>query len=275
MLEVCSLASGSSGNSFFFRTGDSAFLVDVGISFRQLALRLNQISFPLTRISAVFITHEHGDHVRGLPVLLKHHPVPVYLTRPTRNRLPFSLPPLLLNPIQCEDELVLQDTTVTVRPKQHDAVDPCFYTFAYRDWRTSFITDVGTVCPHVIEAVNGSDILFLESNHDELMLKQGRYHGFLKKRISGNAGHLSNIQAARLVRDFADSRLKYLFLSHLSENNNTPDQAMSTFQRVLNEREDLDHLNINLATARETSKMARLNWRIPAAESIKEMTDDY
>ncbi len=242
MIELCSLSSGSNGNVFFIRLGADAFLVDAGISRKQICQRLQQIKSDIREIKGIFITHEHSDHICGLDVLIRNFPVPVYITEKTYASLPFSIDGKNLRFIAANDSVTIGNTEIQSLSKSHDAADPSFFCFHYKNKKICIITDVGYACANVREAVTDADVLFLESNYDEEMLKNGLYPPFLKRRIAGNRGHLSNVMAGELVCNHASPRLEHVFLSHLSENNNHPDIAMNTFQAAVKGRDDLRHL---------------------------------
>lgn len=245
MIEVCSLASGSNGNAFFVKAGDNAFLVDAGISCRQICLRLEQIGHSPEEIKGVFITHEHSDHVRGLRVLLKRFPMPVYVTEKTfENIYDTGIDEDCLRFIRSEDTVAVDHTTIQSLPKSHDAADPSLFCFYHGKKKISIVTDVGYACDNVIAAVRDADLVFLESNYDETMLREGFYPAYLKKRIASNYGHLSNTNAGALILEHASAHLDSVFLSHLSENNNTPDTALATFASIIKERDDLRHLKV-------------------------------
>jgi phosphoribosyl 1,2-cyclic phosphodiesterase len=243
MIEVCSLASGSNGNAFLIRTGVDSFLVDAGISCKQICMRLQQVGSDIGQINGIFVTHEHSDHVKGLDVLLRKHPTPVYITEKTFRSLPKSIDPNIANFIRADDSFMIGETEIRSMSKSHDAIDPTLFCFYYRGKKISVITDAGYACGNVLDAVRDADILFLESNYDDQMLQNGIYPPFLKARVAGRRGHLSNVNAGQLIRDHASDNLQYVFLSHLSENNNTPELAMHTFHAALEERTDLSHLS--------------------------------
>jgi phosphoribosyl 1,2-cyclic phosphodiesterase len=258
MIEVCSLASGSNGNCFFVRTGDERFLVDAGISCRQICLRLEEIGSHAEEIGAIFITHEHSDHVRGLRVLLKRFPVPVYVSEKTYSRINLDIDDRYLRLIRSRDTVSINGTAVQSLPKSHDAVDPALFCFYYGDKKVAVVTDAGYACENVIEAVRDAHVVFLETNYDEDMLKNGFYPYYLKTRIAGNNGHLSNLHAAQLISRHASARLSHVFLSHLSENNNHPELALSTFLSVIEERDDLGHLKTLLTSRKAVSPVVRI-----------------
>lgn len=221
-------------------------------------MRLQQVQSHINEIEGIFITHEHSDHIRGLDVLLRKFPVPVYITKKTYNMLPIAIDQKHLNFIKSMDCFTINETVIQSMPKSHDAIDPTLFSFHYKDKKLSIITDTGYGCDNVVEAIRGANIVFLESNYDEEMLLTGFYPPFLKKRISGRKGHLSNILAASLIADHASPDLEYVFLSHMSENNNTPQLALQTFQSVIKARKDLQGLNTFLTSRYEVSDVIEI-----------------
>lgn len=248
MIRVCSLGSGSNGNAFFIGFQNRSFLVDAGLNRKQLLLRLEQIGGRISDIEGIFITHEHIDHVAGLEVLLKHHPIPVFINRDTSREMPFYLDPGLVRNLEPNQAISFGDVMVKSLSKSHDAANPALFSFEGEGAVVSVITDAGYGCENVISAIRRSDILFMETNYDEEMLRTGFYTPQLKRRVAGKLGHLSNLDAARLVAQHAPSHMKYLFLSHLSQNNNTPRLAMKTMETVLDQREDLKSMKIFLTS---------------------------
>ncbi len=248
MIKACSLSSGSNGNAFFIETGGDAYLVDAGISCKQILLRLKQIGSHIDDIKGIFITHEHSDHIRGLTVLLKKHQVPIYITEKTYHKASIPINQENLRFIEADGSITLNQTVVQSMRKSHDAVEPALFRFSYKEKNISVITDAGYGCDNVIEGIRSSDILFLESNYDEKMLWSGFYPDFLKRRVASNYGHLSNDTAANLVLQYASPKLTHLFLSHLSENNNTPNLATEAFKETITRRRDLEKINTLLTS---------------------------
>ena len=259
MIKLCSLSSGSNGNAIYIKTGRHSFLVDAGISRRQILLRLEQIQAHISEITGIFITHEHFDHIRGLDILMKHFPRPVYITEKTYNNMPFTIDGQYLNIIQPYDRVTIGDTQIQSLSKSHDAADPTLFCFHYRGKKVSVITDAGHGCDNVIESIRDAHAVFLESNYDDEMLRTGFYPAYLKKRIAGPHGHLSNVDAGSLIRDHASSFLEYVFLSHLSENNNTATLALETFRGIVKERDDLQHLNTLLTSRHKISEVVEIS----------------
>ncbi len=255
MIKACALASGSNGNSYFIKTKNNAFLVDTGISSKQILLRLEKIGHSMNEVSAIFISHEHSDHIRGLEVLSKKHPTPIYLTKDTYENSKLNINPSLINFIQADDIVNIGNTKILSFSKCHDAIDPCSYVFEHDGKKISVITDIGIACNNVTKHVKNSNMIFLETNYDDQMLTNSFYPQHLKNRISGNNGHLSNYHAGLLILEHASPELKYLFLSHLSENNNNPDAAMETFHSVIHQRKDLQKLKTIITSRNDVSEI--------------------
>lgn len=258
MIKLCSLSSGSNGNAIYIKTGKDSFLVDAGISRRQLCLRLEQINAHISEITGVFITHEHTDHVRGLEILMKNSPVPIYITEKTYKNLQLTIDEKYLNLIEQDNRMKINETEIECLSKCHDAVDPALFCFHYKGKKISVVTDAGHGCDNVIDSIRGAHAVFLESNYDEKMLQTGLYPPYLKKRIAGREGHLSNYTAGALIRDHASPCLEYVFLSHISENNNTPTLAMKTFTGIIIERDDLRGMNTLLTSRHGISEIVEL-----------------
>lgn len=234
MIQCVSLASGSKGNSFLVQFDDHNYLIDLGISYRQLRLRLQECALTPADIHGVFITHEHSDHIAGLPLFLKYHPVPVFLTPGSARALSgqgIASPLFFISPRN--HSFSLADVEITVLPTNHDALEPCAFQFAHRLGNLLHMTDTGTAPDRLCRAINESDLLIIESNHDETMLRNGPYPASLKARIASQFGHLSNRQTFDLLSCYASSRLRHVFLAHLSEHNNTPHLAESNIGRLV------------------------------------------
>jgi len=240
-MEVCALASGSSGNCFLVSNGKNSILIDAGISCKRIEERLLSIRKKAEDLKGIFVTHEHSDHIRGIDVFTKKHPIPVFATKKVIENKSLCSREDLLNSIKKEDSLSIGGMEIISFPKIHKAIDPIGFTILDKKSgkRVSIITDAGNACKNIIDHVSQSDALFLESNHDLEMLEKGPYPYFLKKWIKGDDGHLSNIQSSLCVLENAKSRLRYLTLCHLSEHNNTPEIAFSLHKRMLKKRNEL------------------------------------
>lgn len=238
-MNIAAIASGSNGNCYYLGNSDEAIIVDAGISTKQLVERMTRLGLSLSRLKGVFISHEHSDHIRGLDVLTRKHAIPVFMTQKTYSSYGKIINDSLLNFFTPGESVSLGKLRVHPFLKSHDAVEPCGFSVSSEGKTVAVMTDIGLHCSNVIAHLNKADAVFLESNYDERMLRTGFYPAYLKRRISSDVGHLSNTQAATLTLSHASSRLRHVFLSHLSANNNTPELALSTFNHFINQRNDL------------------------------------
>ena len=231
-MQVSVLASGSKGNAIFIEMDGTRLLVDAGVGVRRVARELGELSVPLESLDAIFITHEHSDHVKGLETILKRTKAPVY-TRPGTLRAIASdtLPEERLFAIH--DAVEVGPLRVSAFDIPHDAADPVGYEIT-GSRKCTVATDLGYVTDSVRTAMEGSDVLVFEANHDRQMLRQGPYPWPLKQRILGNRGHLANDEAGCALTSLK-SRPKKIILAHLSETNNRPVIAEETVARAFAE----------------------------------------
>lgn len=229
-LFVTSLNSGSNGNCFYIGNEKEAVLVDVGISCRETERRMDRLGLSMKKVKAIFISHEHTDHIRGLRVLAKKYQLPVYSTLGT-------LRDTHLNPEHPFNHALVPYKTISIGaleitafPKCHDAHDPQSFVVRHDDVCVGVLTDIGEACEHVIKHFKCCHAIFLETNYDKEMLMNGRYPYHLKRRIDGRFGHLSNEQALELFCTHRSPFLSHLFLSHLSKENNDPELVYQLFK---------------------------------------------
>lgn len=249
---MASIASGSNGNCYYVENDDDAVLIDAGVSTKQIVERMARLGLSLSKLRGVFISHEHTDHIRGIDVFSRKHAVPVFMTQKTHASSGCFIKD---NPVSFfSPGKPVQMGSIRVHPflKSHDAIEPCGFSVSSGSSRVAVLTDVGLHCENVIEHIRNADALFLESNYDDQMLKTGSYPVHLKKRIASDRGHLSNTQAGMITLEYATTRLKHVFLSHLSANNNTPELALATFRRITNERSELK-LEVRIASREKES----------------------
>lgn len=239
MIEICALASGSNGNCYYIGSGDEAVLIDAGISCKQVLERMRERGLDSGKVKAVFISHEHVDHIRGARVLGKKLGVPVYFTYGTWNHAHKSSKPVFYKFFKINHSIIIGGITIHAFSKQHDAGDPCSFRVELEGMSIGVMTDIGEACAQVISHLKQCDALFLESNYDEHLLWNGNYPWPLKKRVASEVGHLSNDQAYMLLNDHAGERLKTVFLSHLSAENNTPERAYEAFKSLHDQHEIL------------------------------------
>jgi len=255
-MQTSALASGSSGNSFYIEINGTSFLVDAGISAKQIVERMNSIGKDASLLRGIFVTHEHVDHIRGIDVLSRKYSIPVFITKKCYDNCHvLTNDASLINFIHKDKALDLDGIKILPFSKNHDANDPVSYSIVSSGKKVSVMTDIGVACNNVIQHTKDSNIIFLESNHDIDMLQNGRYPIYLKKRVASDNGHLSNYNAALLVLQHASSSLKHLVLSHLSQNNNTEEIALKTIKSLLQHREDLKKLQIHISNRERPTEL--------------------
>jgi len=237
-LRVCLIASGSKGNAVYLQSGESRILVDAGFAARELSRRLELIGVEAQSLDAVFVSHEHGDHCRGLGPLARRYQLPVYMNSETFQALPSLGRVAALHHFDTGTAFTCRDLHVETIPLTHDAARPVAYVVETHEGRIGIATDLGIATRLVRERLKGCRILILEANHDETMLRDGPYPWPLKHRIRGNHGHLSNGDCADLLADLLWDGLETVFLAHMSETNNRAELALGCVQRVL-ERQNL------------------------------------
>jgi phosphoribosyl 1,2-cyclic phosphodiesterase len=234
MLFVASLNSGSNGNCYYIGNREEAVLVDMGISCREMEKRMLGLGLDPYMLKAIFISHEHTDHISGLSSLVKKFRLPVYITAATYRGCSFLLDEQLLNGFEAFSPVQIGSLLVTAFPKLHDAVDPHSFIISSEGVTAGVFTDIGEPCKNVIHYFKQCHAVFLESNYDEAMLANSRYPFFLQNRISGKRGHLSNSQALELMTLHRPACMSHIFLSHLSKENNTPALATALFNQHAN-----------------------------------------
>lgn len=228
-LFIASLNSGSNGNCYYIGNEREAILVDAGISCREIEKRMKRLGLHMQKIKAVFVSHEHSDHISGIPVLAKKYQFPIYITTDTLRHGRLKLEKRLVVSFTAYEPMVIGRLVITAFPKPHDASDPCSFIVACNEIKVGVFTDIGTPCQELITHFQQCHAAFLEANYDDAMLEQGRYPFFLKTRIRGGKGHLSNKQALELFQAHKPTFMSHLFLSHLSKNNNCPNLVGDLF----------------------------------------------
>jgi len=230
-LYFTALNSGSNGNCYYVGTANEAILIDAGLSCRETEKRMNRLGLDITKIKAVFISHEHKDHVSGLQVISKKYNLPVYITKGTQQNGKVTVEKKLLNRFRADKSVKIGELLVTAFTKMHDAGDPHSFTVSYSNITIGVFTDIGIVCENLTHHFKQCHAAFLESNYDENMLANGNYPTFLKHRITDGKGHLSNKQALDLFVNNKPAIMSHLILSHLSENNNDPAIVLDLFRK--------------------------------------------
>ena len=228
-LFITSLNSGSNGNCYYVGNTHEAVLIDAGLSCRQTETRMERLGLSLRTVKAIFVSHEHSDHIKGIVQLAKKYQLPVYITPGTlqKSRLPTASFPL--RPLRSHEPVRVGDLFITAFPKLHDAADPHSFLITSQDTCVGVFTDIGFPCEHVIHHFKQCHAVFLEANYDEDLLENGTYPYVLKHRIRSGKGHLSNQQALDLFRTHKPDFMSHVLLSHLSQQNNSPQVLADLF----------------------------------------------
>ncbi|WP_342645694.1 MBL fold metallo-hydrolase [Mucilaginibacter sp. CSA2-8R] len=228
-LFITSLNSGSNGNCYYVGNQREAVLVDVGLSCRETEKRMLRLGLSMHKVKAIFISHEHSDHIKGLPLIAKKYQLPVYITPGTLKNGRLLLENHLVKPLRGYEPVQIGELTITAFPKFHDAAEPHSFIVSCQNVKVGVFTDIGCPCENLVSHFKQCHAAFLEANYDEKMLAQGNYPYHLKRRISGGYGHLSNRQALELFKTHKPDYMSHLLLAHLSKDNNCPDLARNMF----------------------------------------------
>lgn len=234
------LGSGSGGNAAYLECGETAILIDAGLSGRQISTRLKEIGKSVETLSGIIISHEHTDHIKGLGVIAADYGIPVYANRCTseaiRHFRGFDGSKFNFRIFETGNSFEIGNVCVQAFPVPHDVSDPVGFLIETNDGNIGIVTDLGHAPRLVIERVRSAHVLVVESNHDVRMLMEHPYRPWsLKQRILSKHGHLSNESAAELVEQVVSAELQHLVLAHLSEECNKPELAMNVMKRKLNE----------------------------------------
>ena len=265
-MQLYSIASGSSGNCIYLGEEDGGILIDAGISRKRIVTGLERKGLSLDDIKAIFITHEHSDHISGLGPVLRKNPIPVYATADTVSAIwektnMNNISPELFHSIRPEEEIEAGEMLVRPFSISHDAVDPVCYTLEKQGKRAAVATDMGCFDDTIIRVLGQCDSVLIEANHDINMLQVGPYPYSLKMRILGNKGHLSNTSCADLIKEILHKDLKHLVLGHLSRENNFPQLAYRTVLDELEKTETWGTLDTRLMVASrdEPTELLKIN----------------
>ena len=233
-MKFVSFASGSGGNCSLLREG-AAVLIDAGISLRRIKAGLARQALTPEDIAGVLITHEHGDHIAGLPMLIKHHKTPVYAPPAVAHALERTVAGIgdCLVPIPVGETVNVKNFRITAFSTPHDTPESVGYVLEGENTRFGFCTDTGCVTAEMLDALAGCDAAVIEANHDIDMLRAGRYPVYLKRRILSERGHLSNGECAKLACALAKTGVGIFVLGHLSRENNRPRLAETAVREAL------------------------------------------
>lgn len=232
-MDFCSIASGSSGNCIFVGTDQTSVLIDAGISGKKVIAGLNAIERNPQELNAILITHEHSDHIRGLGVLARKFGIPIYSAPGTIQAMKMEkslgkIEESLFHAITPDQDFCIGDLEVKPFRVSHDAAEPVAYRFEHGGKSVAVATDLGYYDEYIISHLQNLDAVLLESNHDINMLQVGAYPYYLKQRILGRRGHLSNENAGRLLGEILSDRMQAVMLGHLSKENNYDELALAT-----------------------------------------------
>lgn len=225
------MASGSNGNAYYIAYGEDAVLIDCGITYKQMTTRAKKQGVDLRRIKAIFITHEHSDHIRGLRGLTDKLETTCYMTRGTAEKSKnWYMPAKTPTAIHYDEVIEVGDFRVHCFEKPHDVEEPCSFRVEVGGVNIGVFTDIGAPCQQLKQHLAECHVVFLESNYDVDMLWKGKYPQFLKERVTSGNGHLSNVESAQLVQEVNPPHLHTIILSHISANNNHPHIAKKAFE---------------------------------------------
>ena len=240
-MKLCSIASGSSGNCIYVGSNQTNLLVDVGVSAKRIENGLKEIEVTPDTIQGILITHEHSDHISGLGVMARRYHIPIYATYETVKAIQKiksvgEIPEELFHFVKPDETFTINDITVDPFATSHDASNPVCYTMQAEGHKVGIATDLGKYDDYIISKLENSDLLLLEANHDINMLMVGKYPYYLKQRILGDRGHLSNDTCADLISKLFTRKIKHIFLAHLSKENNYEELAYETVSYELANR---------------------------------------
>ena len=255
MLKYCSLYSGSSGNSFLIQSDHTNILIDAGVSSKKIVSVLSKLKIDIQKINAILVTHEHSDHTKGLAMLSNKYGIPIYINKKTwaaLDNVSNKIPIQNINFFNMLEYFEIEDFKIFPFPIPHDAADPCGFNIFYDNKKISIATDIGHVSENLLKHLKNSTSIFLEANYDPEILKYSSYPYLLKKRISGNDGHLSNEMAGKTIYNLYNSGLRNAILIHLSKENNFPELAYKT---VYNEIASCKGFSLDVAPRDNPSKM--------------------
>jgi phosphoribosyl 1,2-cyclic phosphodiesterase len=233
-LFISSLNSGSNGNCYYIGNERDAILVDAGISCRETERRMHRLGLSMQKVRAIFISHEHSDHINGVTVLSKKYNLPVYITTGTLNNCSLVLDIQKTFSFTAYEAIKIGELLISAFPKFHDAAHPHSFIVECNGVKVGVLTDIGIACENVIKHFSQCHAAFLEANYDEELLEKGRYPYHLKRRIRSGHGHLSNSQALEVFINHRSAHLSHLLLSHLSRDNNSPELVHELFSQHAN-----------------------------------------
>jgi len=238
-IRVCTLLSGSSANATYIQINNRSILVDAGCGVRKMGKLLESLNSNLYNVDAIFITHEHGDHIGGLSTIVKNNKIPIIANQATLNEIHRIQPEIdedFFRVMPTGFSAIKDEYTVTSFKTSHDAAECVGYVVDTGKMKIGVVTDLGEITESVIKALCGCKTIVIESNHDLDMLWNGPYHYMLKKRVAGKNGHLSNVQCGEMLLKLLENGTEQAILAHLSKENNTQQLAYNTVTAILKEK---------------------------------------
>ncbi len=230
-LFITSLNSGSNGNCYYVGNKHEAVLIDAGLSCRETETRITRLGLSMNRVKAIFVSHEHSDHTRGVGVITRKYKIPVYFSPLTHENSRLHLDKNFIRYFSSNIPVTIGELSINAFPKLHDASEPHSFTISGNGITIGVLTDIGSVCDNVASNFSLCHAAFLEANYDEEMLEKGSYPIHLKKRIQSDHGHLSNDQSLDLFTRYKPEFMSHLLLSHLSQDNNDPRLVRDLFTK--------------------------------------------
>lgn len=261
-IETAVLASGSKGNSTYIRAGKNSVLIDAGLSGKELEARMNSLDLEPEKLNALLITHEHQDHIKGVGILSRRYDLPIYANDGTWAEAEPELGKIKAKNIRIfSEDFMVGSLKFSPYSISHDAAEPVGYVCRAGDKKIVLATDIGIIDKKMIKQIKGADFFVLEANHDLEMLMSGKYPYFLKNRIKGKQGHLSNDDTAALLPDLINNNFPIVVLAHLSEKNNNPKVAYITVHNALREAgfKVGEDLRMGCAGQNKTTPLFQLN----------------
>lgn len=262
-LHFTSLNSGSNGNCYYIGNDTEAILVDAGISCKETEKRMHSLGLSMQKVKAIFISHEHSDHIKGLPVIAGKYKLPVFISKNTYSKSGMHLTAGALQWLKPKDTIHIGNLCIIAFPKQHDAEDPHSFIISNNGITVGVFTDIGKVCLNVTQHFKQCHAAFLEANYDEALLETGRYPVYLKNRIRGGLGHLSNMQALEIFTNHRPPFMSHLLLSHLSRDNNDPRLVQQLFEK------NCLQTKIIVASRYEATALYTIEEITPVKEAVK------
>jgi phosphoribosyl 1,2-cyclic phosphodiesterase len=261
-LNFCSLSSGSSGNCYYIGNEFHGILIDAGISATAIRKFLKNMSIPIDSIMGILITHNHIDHIRGLEVLTRKYHIPAFSTAKVWESIisPHkNISRDCIREIPVREKYNIANFEIEAFPVNHDAPETIGFRIGAAGKKITVVTDLGHICQTAAGYIKDTNLLVIESNYDEQMLTEGRYPYFLKERIRSDNGHLGNHQTSEFLADNFNDSISHICLAHLSKNNNTPEKALQTIQKIFAEKGiSLNGQEISVLNRNVPNEMIRL-----------------